>query len=402
MCVFRSLPFFSVWAVMVGSVVSAADSAGSVSYHGDVFRLMQKHCIQCHRNDGVAPFSLESFEEVEANAPMIQEVIRRGTMPPWYAAEVSDGQRSPWANERVLTISEKETLAAWIRAGRPEGNAEDAPEPLEFSAGWQIDADSIYEAPAVHVKATGVMPYEYILIDTKESQDRWIDGIEIRPSAPQAVHHVLAFVVPPGQDPRKMNGINYWGVYAPGSGAQVYPEGYARKLPKDSKILLSMHYTPTGEAVVDRTQIAVRRASKAPEFEVRTTSVANTDFTIPAGAENYEITAKVRWPRDVRVLGYLPHSHLRGTAARYEVVSRSGDSEILLDVPRYDFNWQLFYRYREPRTVPAGSTVKYTAWYDNSENNPANPDPTQDVEWGDQTFEEMHLGYVEFVVPRNP
>lgn len=388
--------------VCVAGAVHADDATADVSYHRDVSRVMQKHCVKCHHDKGVAPFSLQTFDDVEANAPMIQEVMRRGTMPPWFAAPPAEGEKSPWANDRTVPDAEKEILAAWIKAGRPEGDQKDAPEPLTFPDGWRFEPDTIYEAPPVRVKATGVMPYEYLTIETSESKDQWVDAIEIRPSVPETVHHVLAFVVPPGRDSREINGIDYWGVYAPGSPPQAYPEGYARRLPKGSKLVLSMHYTPNGTAAVDRTRIGVRFAAEEPRYEVRTASLVNEDFAIPPGAENYRITAKIKVPRDVRVLGYLPHSHLRGTAARYELISPSGNKkEVLLDVPAYDFNWQLFYQYRRPRTIRRGSTLRYTAWYDNSENNPANPDPEQTVYWGEQTFDEMHLGYVEFVLPRS-
>lgn len=401
MSVMRPLAVLSLLTGAAGSTLLAADRDESVNYHRDVSRVMQKHCVQCHRDQGVAPFALESFEDVEANAPMIQEVLRRGTMPPWFAAPEADGGESPWANDRTMPESDKEILAAWIKSGRPAGDAADAPEPLEFPDGWQIgEPDRVFQARAVPVKATGVMPYEYILIDTDEEKDRWVNAVQIRPSAPEVVHHVLVTVVPPGADPHDINGINYWAAYAPGNGVQTYQDGYARKLPKGSQLLLSMHYTPAGKAVTDRTEIGIRFAEKAPKFEVRTASLVNHEFAIPPGAENHRVVATQRLPRDVRILGYLPHSHLRGTAARYEVISPDGQSELLLDVPAYDFNWQLHYQYNKPKTVRRGSVLKYTAWYDNSENNPANPDPTETVYWGEQTFEEMHLGYVEYVIPR--
>lgn len=400
MSIFRAMSTYGLFVAMAGAAATAADLDTSVTYHRDVTRVMQKHCIQCHREGGVAPFALETLEDVEANAPMIQEVIRRGTMPPWFAAPEEDGGPSPWNNERVLSDEEKATLKAWSKAGFPEGDAKDAPEPLDFPTGWQIKTDSIYKARPVKVKATGVMDYVYLTIDTNEDEDRWVEAIEIHPSEPQTVHHVLAFVIPPNGDTSRVNGIDYWGMYAPGSGPQIYQDGYARRLPKGSKLLLSMHYTPNGVAAVDQTDIGVRFAKEEPRFEIMTASVVNTDFEIPPGADNHKVTASVRLPRDIRVIAFLPHSHLRGKAARYELVSKNGRTETLLDIPRYDFNWQLRYEYSKPRKIKAGTKLKYTAWYDNSENNPANPDPTSPVYWGEQTYEEMHIGYVEFVIPR--
>ncbi len=400
MSMFRAISAWGLFFAVAGSITAVAEPNTSVTYHRDVTRVMQKHCIRCHREGGVAPFTLETREDVEANAPMIQEVIRRGTMPPWFAAPEKDGSESPWANERLLSDEEKSTLKTWAKSGFPKGDVKDAPAPLNLQTGWQIETDSIYKARPVSVKATGVMDYVYITIDTNEEEDRWIDAIEIRPGAPQTVHHVLAFVIPSNGDTSRVNGIDYWGMYAPGSGPQIYQAGYARRLPKGSKLLLSMHYTPTGVATVDQTEIGVRFAKEEPRFEIMTASVKNTDFEIPAGAGNHEVTASVRLPRDIRVMAYLPHSHLRGKAARYELVSKDGKTETLLDIPRYDFNWQLRYEYIKPRKFQAGTRLKYTAWYDNSEDNPANPDPNNPVYWGEQTYEEMHIGYVEFIVPR--
>ncbi len=382
------------------SAACGADLDSSPTYHRDVSRVMQKHCIVCHREGGVAPFSLETKDDVEANAPMIEEVLRRGTMPPWFAAPMKNAKESPWANERVLTRQEKTILKQWARAGFPEGDPADAPQPVTFPKGWQIDPDDIFTAPAVDVQATGIMDYVYLTVETGVTEDRWVDAIQILPGAPQVVHHVLAFIIPPDGDSSDVNGVDYWGVYAPGSNPQIYPDGYARRLPAGSRLLLSMHYTPNGEAAVDQTRIGVRFADQPPDCEVLTASILDTSFEIPPGAENYKVTASVRLPRDIEILGYLPHSHLRGKAARYEVISRSGRRKILLDVPQYDFNWQLLYLYKKPLRVRRGSVLRYTAWYDNSENNPANPDPTVPVRWGEQTFDEMHLGYVEFVVPR--
>ncbi len=400
MRVFRLFSFLTLLPVGMSPFVAAADLDNSVDYHADVSRVMQKHCVECHREKGPAPFSLETFADVEGNAPMIQEVIRRGTMPPWFAAPEANGKESPWSNGRILSETDKETLAVWIKSGLPEGDAKDAPAPLKFPDGWNIDPNALYKARSVNVKATGVMPYEYIMVPTDEDSDRWVDAIQIRPGVPEVVHHALVIVVPPGRDPHDSNGIDYWAAYVPGHSTQVYPKGYARKLPKGASLLLGMHYTPNGEATIDQTEIALRFAKAAPKYEVRTASLVNTDFTIPPGANNHKITASVRLPRDIRILGFLPHSHLRGKAARYEAISRSGKSSVLLDVPAYDFNWQLFYEYRKPQKVRRGTTLKYTAWYDNSENNPANPNPDIPVHWGNQTFDEMHIGYVEFIVPR--
>jgi hypothetical protein len=190
----------------------------------------------------------------------------------------------------------------------------------------------------------------------------------------------------------------YWGLYVPGNSTLIYPPGYARMLPKGAKLHFQMHYTPNGTATEDRTRIGLVYAKEPPEYEVRVAGIANPRIKIPAGADNHEEVATLDIPFDAQLLAFLPHMHLRGKAARYEYITESG-TRTLLDVPRYDFNWQLLYRLAEPLAVKQGETLRFTAWYDNSTGNPANPNPNKIVRWGDQTDEEMHLGYVEFIVP---
>jgi hypothetical protein len=218
------------------------------------------------------------------------------------------------------------------------------------------------------------------------------------------VHHVLVFVQGSDQEDSSQGNdaderSGYWGIYVPGNSTLVYPDGYAKRIPKGAKLRFQMHYTPNGTATQDTTRIGLIYSKEAPRYEVRVAGVVNPRFQIPPGAENHPVVGSIKnIPSDVQILGFLPHMHLRGKAARYELISKD-QSTVLLDIPRYDFNWQLLYRYAEPLMVPAGSTVQFTAWYDNSRGNPANPDPTKEVRWGQQTFDEMHLGYVEYIVP---
>ncbi len=273
------------------------------------------------------------------------------------------------------------------------------PEPLEFNGRWQIgQPDVVYEFPrAVPIKATGVMPYKYVTIDTGITEDKWVEAVEVLPGELSVVHHVLVFAVSAGE--RFSNAVDYWAGYVPGNGARVYTPSYARRLPKDSKLVFQMHYTPNGSATTDKTQIGLRFADAPPQQEVKTGSILSRRFAIPPRAQNHKVQASMRVPFDATILGFLPHHHLRGVAGRYELVSKDG-IETLLDIPNYDFNWQLFYQYASPRIFPRGSTIRYTAWYDNSADNPANPNPNTTVRWGSQTSDEMHIGYIEFAVPR--
>lgn len=378
-----------------------------VTYHGRISRLMQRHCVECHREDGVGPFSLESLEEVVAHAPMIREVIDREVMPPWFAAEPKEHSSSLWANDRSLTQQEKRDLIGWIEGDQPEGDPEDAPEPLKFAEEWAMGKpDAVYEfKKPVPVPATGIIPYKYITVNTELKEDKWVEAIEILPGEPSVVHHTLVFVTVPedaGDNSRapitEPDGVSYWAIYVPGNGMQYYPPGYARLLPAGARLTFQMHYTTNGTAVKDRTRIGLKFAEQEPEHEVRTASIINHRFKIPPGADNHQLEAEVTIPTDIQVLGYLPHHHLRGKASLYELITRDGKTKTLLDVPRYDFNWQLFYQYAKPIIVNKGDKIRFTAWYDNSPENPANPDPTRTVTWGEQTYDEMHLGYVEYTV----
>lgn len=385
------------------------NSAG-VTYHREISRLIQRHCIECHRDGGVAPFSLETYDDVVGHAPMIREVLQRGLMPPWFAADTEDrkpGVSGKWLNDRSLAESEKQTLLSWVAAGRPEGDPKDAPAARTFSDGWLIGKpDAVFGFPkAQRIKATGTMPYQNIRVETDLDEDKWVQAIEVRPGNRAVVHHVIVSIrsgrnrdsdepVDPTEDERQ----GFWGIYVPGNSTLIYPDGYAKKLPKGATLNFQMHYTPNGTATEDLTEMGIVFAKSPPQHEIRVAGILNGRINIPAGADNHPETASLRVPADVQVLAFLPHMHLRGKAARYDVVS-AGGTQTVLDIPRYDFNWQLLYRLAEPMNVSRGDTIRFTGWFDNSAANPANPDPTINVKWGPQTFDEMLLGYVEYVVP---
>ncbi len=377
-----------------------------VTYYNQISRLLQRHCVECHREGGVGPFKLDTYEDAVAHAPMIREVVDRGIMPPWFAAADTSLSTSPWINDRSLSASEKELLFAWLNNKTPAGDPKQSPAPRIFADGWLIGKpDALFEfAKPVKVKATGTMPYQNVVVDTHLENDQWVQAIEVRPGNPSVVHHVLVFVQGtdeedgPRDDAADERG-GYWGIYVPGNSTLVYPDGYAKRIPKGAKLRFQMHYTPNGTATEDSTRIGLVYAKEEPKHEVRVAGVANLRFQIPPGADNHPVVGSIKnIPTDVEILAFLPHMHLRGKAARYDLIS-DGQTRTMLDIPRYDFNWQLLYRYAQPVSVKAGSTLQFTAWYDNSSNNPANPDPNKEVRWGPQTFDEMHLGYVEYIVP---
>lgn len=382
-------------------VAGAKPQAADLTYHARIERIMQANCVDCHRKGGVAPFALDTYDDVVANKGMIKKTVDKGTMPPWFAAPPKKGEHSLFANDRTLTDSDKKDLFAWLASDMKKGDIADAPLPRNYSSGWGFGKpDAVFQLPKpVAVKAEGVMPYQNVIVPTDFDEDKWVQGLEVQPTAREVVHHVLVFAVPKGSRGVGGEAQGFFAAYVPGSTALVYPEGYAKKLPKGSDLRFQIHYTPNGKATTDQTKIGLVFAKEKPRYEVRVSAAVNPTFSIPPGADNHKVTGSIPFiPWDCRILAFFPHAHVRGKAAQYELKTPDGKTTKLLEVPHYDFNWQLQYRFAEPVTVPRGSGLIYTAWYDNSDKNPANPDPKKTVKWGPQTYEEMHLGYVEFVI----
>ena len=368
------------------------------TYHNRISRIVQQNCVDCHRAGETAPFTLTSYADVKANLAMVKRVVTRGIMPPWFP----DPKTGHWANDRSLSERDRSDLLAWIAAGAPEGDAADAPAERQFVQGWKIGKpDAVFETPRTfNIPATGAMDYQRVAVQTHLPEDKWVTAIEIRPSSPQVVHHVLVFVVYPpnhprlGEQPRYKDGLDgYFAGLVPGQGHMVFPKGLAKFLPAEAMLIFQIHYTPNGTATTDRPKIGLVFSDKAPEHEVTTRGVFNTRFRIPPGDPNYQVAASHVFRNPVRLLSFNPHSHVRGKAYRYELEYPDGRKEMVLDLPRYDFNWQMEYILRDPIDVPAGTRLRVTAWYDNSDKNPANPDPTQTVHFGDQTWDEMMIGY---------
>lgn len=376
----------------------------SVTYHNQIARIMQTNCVTCHRKDAIGPFSLESYQDVLENAGMIRKQVERAAMPPWFAAEPPAGQHSLWINDTSLAAQDKQDLLTWLASDRPLGNPADAPKPLRFPEEWAIGRpDAIVQIPQpITIKAEGTMPYQFVTAETHFEEDRWVQGYEIMPTNRGVVHHVIVQVHPKGSEVRdRGEGTEgYWAAYVPGNSTHVWPAGFAKKLPAGSIVSFQIHYTPNGRKTQDQLRMGLVFAKQAPRYAVHTAAVAQTRLDIPAGAANHVEVKEQVVPRDMNILAYMAHMHVRGKAFKFEVTPPSGGSwETLLDIPRYDFNWQLRYDYAQPRFLARGSKVKITAIFDNSEANPANPDPTQKVRWGPQTHDEMMIGYFEYYTP---
>ncbi len=375
----------------------------AVTYHNQISRIMQANCVVCHREDAVGPFSLERYEDVIENAAMIRKQVERGAMPPWFAAEPAEGQHSIWSNDASLSKQDKQDLLTWLASDRPVGNVAEAPKPLHFPKEWAIgEPDAIVQLPKpVSIKAEGTMPYQFITATTSFEEDRWVQGYEILPTNRGVVHHVIVQVHPKGSDVRdRGEGVEgYWAAYVPGNGTHIWPEGFAKKLPAGATVSFQIHYTPNGKKTEDQLRMGLVFAKKEPRYIVHTVAVAQPRLNIPPGEANHVEVKEQAVPMDMNILACVAHMHVRGKAFNFEVTPPGGETEVLLDIPHYDFNWQLRYDYTHPKFVARGSKVKVTAIFDNSENNAANPDPTQTVRWGQQTSDEMMIGYFEHYTP---
>jgi peroxiredoxin len=391
---------------VAGCLISRAvkpTAEATVSYSKQVSRIIQDNCQQCHRPGQIGPMPLLTYEDASDWSGMIKEVVSDGRMPPWHA----DPKYGHFSNDRTLAKADRETLLDWIKQGCPKGDEKDLPPKKEFAKGWTIGKpDAVFEMQqdfAVPAKAPKKgIEYKYFGVETNYDEDKWIQAAEARPGNNAVVHHIIIYIVPPGEKPedRKQDSIGHGMLvpFAPGDLPSVFPEGTAKKLPKGATIVFQMHYTPNGVEQSDRSSVGLVFAKTPPKYEVRTRAIAQKKFIIPAGDDNYKVEAAAVFPKDTEVIALLPHMHLRGKDFEYRLVLPDGKSETILSVPRYDFAWQESYRFKERLKLPAGTRIECTAHYDNSKNNPNNPNPDEDVRWGDQTWQEMMIGFVDYVV----
>jgi hypothetical protein len=331
---------------------------------------------------------------------MLKEVTTQKRMPPWHA----DGRFGHFTNDRRMTKDEIETLAAWVDAGVPRGEEKDAPKPVDWVEGWtQGKPDMVISMPAeFDVPADGTLSYKQWTIDTNFTEDRWVTMAEGRPGVAAVVHHLVVYILKPGQkDPWTEDGTLAILVgWAPGDLGLVCPPDTALRIPKGARLRFEMHYTPNGTAVKDRSSVGITFAKKPPRFELFTNSFANEAIVVPPNDPHYRAEAMWRIRADARLISFVPHMHWRGQDYKYEVIYPDGRKETLLSVPRWDFNWQNVYQLKEPLKLPKGAKLHAIAHWDNTANNPYNPAPDKEVKFGLQTWDEMMVGWVAYVWER--
>ena len=407
---------------------SASDKASSsVTYTRDVASILNKNCATCHRTGEIAPMSLLSYKDVRPWAKSIREVVAERRMPPWLA----DPHYGEFANDSRLTQKDIDTIVAWVDGGAKEGDVKDLPPAPKFPAeGWRHGTPDVILSMAeeASVPADGVIAYRHFAVPTNFTEDKYVQFAEIKRGDPAVVHHVIVSVREPGQGPLPPAGeINIGAAgnrageartapqqgegglrggaqdamlvgWAPGMSPLNLRDGQAKLIKKGSVLIFQMHYTTNGQASKDRTSIGLYFAKTPVEKRVITTGAVSRNLVIPAGEPNYESKASFTFKEDSHIVSFMPHMHVRGKDFEYKLVYPDGTSKILLSVPRYDFNWQLVYFMKEPVAAPKGSHIDCVAHHDNSERNKFNPDPSKEVRWGPQTWEEMMIGWLDYTI----
>jgi hypothetical protein len=380
-------------------------------FYGDVEKIFSAHCNDCHQNGGYAPFSLVKYEEARRHGRMIAEVVDDKRMPPWNA----NPKYGHFANDPTLTADQIMKIKQWVDAGTPSGDVAKALPPLPPRPEWDIGKpDVIYETEPAEIAAEGQMPYRYVRIPTNFKEDHWVEATQILSTSSQVVHHVLILIDSSGPAPAGVvrpwtppytsliggggGGLDgsFATTLAAGRG-MIYPPGRAKLLPAGATIVMQIHYTPDGTPHQSKTRLGMRFAKQPPTEPVDSRALATVAFMIPPGDPSYEVISTRVMPRDATLLSLRPHMHLRGKSFRYVAEFPDGKKEVLLDVPKWDFEWQVEYVLAKPRLLPQGTLLRAIATYDNSQDNPANPDPSKRVFFGLQSTDEMMIGYYEVV-----
>jgi hypothetical protein len=377
-----------------------APAKAGVTYSKHVARILQERCQSCHREGQAAPFALLTYDDAARHGRMIKEVTTQRRMPPWHA----DPRYGRFRNDRRLSRGEIDTLAAWVDGGMPRGDDRDLPSPIKWPRGWvHGKPDLVISMPEeFSVPAEGTLPYQHWMVDPGFTQDKWVQVAEALPGAAGVVHHIVAYILPPDGKRRMQadGGLSVLVGWAPGDLGLVCPPDTALRVPKGSRLRFELHYTPNGKAVKDRSAIGITFAKAPPRHELFTNFFANEAIHVPPHDPHYRAEATLRLPADARIISFVPHMHWRGKSYFYEMIYPDGKKVPLLSVPRWDFNWQNVYQLEEPLKLPKGTRLHAVAHWDNSRNNPLNPDPSKAVRFGLQTWDEMMVGWVAYVWER--
>jgi hypothetical protein len=407
-----------VWKIATTLALSSALMAAAPTFD-TVAPLLEKHCVSCHHTGGIAPMAFHEYKDIRPWARAIRRSVSARTMPPWHAGEKSGHQ---FTNDRSLAAAEIRTISEWADDGAKEGTKRGPLQAPKASSGWKLgQPDLIVRVPGMKVPAQGTLEYTFLVSPTRFAQEKWIAAAEWKIDERSVVHHMNAFVrpqgssyvkdAPPGElyvasresraarkeDEREVDRRELLLGYEPGYQPEPWGEGRAKLLPKNADLVFEIHYTANGKAVTDYSELGIYFAKEPPRERVLTITPADAKLAIPPGADSHHSFAAATMRSAVTLLSMQPHMHLRGKAYRIRAVHPDGKEEVLLDVPRYDFRWQTTYFLKQPLRLAAGARLECDAWFDNSAANRDNPDPKATVRWGDQSWEEMNIGFMELV-----
>jgi len=408
------------------SFAQCAPTMNPPTFYRDVLPILELHCQSCHRAGGIAPMPFETYEETRPFAGVIARATQDKSMPPWFA----DPKVGQFSNDPSLKPAEIRTLAAWVDAKSPAGSAKDAPSSRLWTEGWSIPKpDLILKMPqAVPLPASGDIEYTFEIVPTNFKEDRWVQMAEVLPGQRSNVHHAVVYVRPPDSnwlrhapvgvpftasmlsDPQDRRGAHWTDsdvllVYAPGSSPDAWPETMAKFIPAGSDLVFQIHYTTNGRAASEQSSLGLIFSKHAPQQRVLTLQLTNDHFVIPPGVPDYRVEARGTLPNDATLLSFFPHMHLRGKRFEYNLMRKNAEAnggpqyeiEPLLRV-NYHFHWQMSYQLAVPRYLKTGTELQAVAWYDNSKANLHNPDANAEVRWGEQTYDEMMVGFFDVAV----
>ncbi len=423
-------------SLLPGLALSASDADASkeVTFNKDVAPILYQNCVACHHPNDIAPMSLMTYKEARPWAAAIREAVVQRVMPPWHA----DPHVGEFMNNPRLSDAQIATIVAWVKQGAKEGDPKDLPEPPVFQAGWHIKPDVVFTIPEMTVAAGNQDDYEYIYVPTNFKETKWIQAGEVVPGDRRVVHHATVSVVNGDEVPKlreshadqskagtpyyyrtgqvnhlrpdvlvlddgcsapnggglpgqPSGGVNHVpAIYLPGHWPEVRPAGYALRVAAGSYLQFQIHYSNRlGQSVKDRTSVGLVFAKEPVKYEVAQYEIWNNLFLIPPGDGNHRVTSCFVLPKDVTAVAYTAHMHFRGKSMKTEAIYPDGHRELLFDVPKYDFRWQETYFLKHQFLLPKGTKLFTTAYFDNSPNNPLNPDPTKAIRWGEPSTEEM-------------
>jgi mono/diheme cytochrome c family protein len=405
----------ALFAAPLCSTAASAAVHDPPTYSREIAPILQANCQECHRPGGIGPFSLLTYGDARSRAAQLEAYTRRRIMPPWKAA---DGF-GEFADARRLTDEEIATIARWVEAGAPEGDPEHLPPPRQFPEGWTLGTpDLVLDAgEAFEVPARGPDIYRNFVLPLHATEDLWVSAVEVAPDSSEVVHHVVLYLDPQGKSlaldkAQPGPGFTVFGVdagfspavwmqgWAPGAMPRFLPEGTAWKIPARSYLVMQVHYHPHGHAVKDRTRIGLHFASGPVEKRVRVSAaLGNLNFQIPPGAARYPVSASVRLPDEISMLTVWPHMHQLGREMKVTATLPDGSVKPVVWIPEWDFHWQLMYTMKQPLKLPQGTRLELKAYYDNSAENPHNPNrPPKAVRFGPQTTDEMCFCFFLYTV----